>query len=527
MTPLKKLALAGALLAPIVAGAFVYQDRDVADGGRLFGQVLDLVQHRFVDSVKAPDLYEKAARGLITQLQDPYSELLSPKQLSEFTKNTGGRYGGIGMQIEEQPGKGVVVSTVFPNTPAEAAGIREGDMIVGIDTSVTRGWTSRKVAETITGVPGSKVQVTFARAGVSEAIRATFTRAIIHVPAVRHALMYDGGIGYIKLNGFNETSAREVGTAVRRLMTEGMKGLVLDLRSNPGGYLEQALEMSNLFLNQGQEIVSVRGRNVDPQVYLARQKPVAPTVPLVILTDQFSASASEIVAGALQDHDRALLLGTTSFGKGLVQTLFNLDGGYALKMTTQKWYTPSGRSIQKDRKFGADGQIADLAVDSVESDSARRARPQFKSDAGRLVYGGGAITPDLIVKPDTVSTAEQELRKVTAPKQQEMYVTRYDFALELKPRLTPDFVVLPEWREEYYRRLKAKGIVIDRNAWDRAPGFVDRQLEWLIARVAFGDSTAHRRTLDDDVQLRTALELLRRGQTQRDLFALATPPSKQ
>ncbi len=526
MTRLKKVALAGALLAPLVVGAFVYQDREVADGGRLFGQVLDLVQHRFVDSVQAPELYEKAARGLITQLQDPYSELLSPKQLSEFTKNTGGRYGGVGMSIEEQPHKGVIVATVFPGTPAEQAGIREGDMIVGIDTAVTRGWTSRKVSDNITGVPGTKVQVTFARAGVTEPIRVTFTRAIIHVPAVRHALMYEGGIGYIKVNGFNETSAREVGAALRRLTSEGMKGLVLDLRSNPGGYLEQALEMSNLFLNQGQEIVSVRGRNVDPQIYTARQRPIAPSVPLVILTDQLSASASEIVAGALQDHDRALLIGTTSFGKGLVQTLFNLDGGYALKMTTQKWYTPSGRSIQRDRKTSADGQIADVGVDSVESDSARRARPQYKSDAGRVVYGGGAITPDLIVKPDTFSTAEQEFRRVTAPKQQEMYVIRYDLAQELKPRVRADFAVTPEWRSEYYRRLKAKGVDIDRGSWDRVPRYVDRQLELMIARVAFGDSTAQRRTLVDDVQLRAALDLLRKGQTQRELFALATPPSK-
>lgn len=521
MTPLKKVALVSALVAPLVAGAFVYQDRAVADGGRLFGQVLDLVQHRFVDSVQAPDLYEKAARGLVSQLQDPYSELLSPKQLSEFTKNTGGRYGGIGMSIEEQPNKGVIVAKVFPSTPAEAAGIREGDMIVGIDTFNTRGWTSRKVSDNITGTPGTKVQVTFARAGVAEPIRATFTRAVIHVPAVQYALMYEGSVGYIKVNGFNETAAREVGAALRRLTSEGMKGLVLDLRSNPGGYLEQALEMSNLFLNQGQEIVSVRGRNVEPQIYVARQRPVAPTVPLVILTDQFSASASEIVAGALQDHDRALLIGTTSFGKGLVQTLFNLDGGYALKMTTQKWYTPSGRSIQKDRKIGPDGQISD--ADSVESDSARRARPQYKSDGGRVVYGGGAITPDLIVKPDTFSAAEQEFRKLTAPKQQELYVIRYDLAQELKGRVTPDFKVSPEWREDYYRRIKSKGIDIDRKVWESVPAYVDRLLEYSVARVAFGDSTAHRRTLDDDVQLRTALDLLRKGQTQRDLFALATP----
>jgi carboxyl-terminal processing protease len=337
--------------------------------------------------------------------------------------------------------------------------------------------------------------------------------------------MYDGNIGYIKVQGFNETSANEVRKAMSRLTSDGMKGLVLDLRSNPGGYLEQALEMSNLFLNQGQEIVSVRGRNVEPQVYVARQRPVAPTLPLVVLTDGFSASASEIVAGALQDHDRALLIGTTSFGKGLVQTLFNLDGGYALKMTTQKWYTPSGRSIQKDRKAGPDGQFVE-APDSVESDSARRERPQFKSDAGRVVYGGGAITPDLVVKPDTFTTLEQEFRKASAPKEREMYVTRYELAQDLKGKVKPDFEVTAEMRDDYYRRLKAKGIDIDRKAVDRVPRYIDRQLEFAISRVAFGDSTAHRRTLDDDVQLRTALELLRKGQTQRELFALAIPSSR-
>jgi carboxyl-terminal processing protease len=524
MIPLKKAALVSVILAPFAVGAFVFQDREVADGGRLFGQVLDLVQHRFVDSVKTTELYEKAARGLVSQLQDPYSELLSPKQLSEFTKNTGGRYGGIGMSIEEQPGRGVIVAKVFPSTPAEQAGIREGDMIVGIDTAVVRGWTSRKVSDAITGVPGTKVQVTFARPGVGEPIRTTFTRAIIHVPAVQFALMYEGGIGYVKVQGFNETAAREVSAAMRRLQGEGMKGMVLDLRSNPGGYLEQALEMSNLFLNQGQEIVSVRGRNVEPQVYVARQRPIAPSIPLVVLTDQFSASASEIVAGALQDHDRALLICTTSFGKGLVQTLFNLDGGYALKMTTQKWYTPSGRSIQKDRRVNSDGQFSES--DSVESDSAVQARPQFRSDAGRIVYGGGAITPDLIVKPDTFSSIEQEFRKAVASKEREMYVTRYELAQDLKSRVRPDFKVTAEWREDYFRRLRGKGIDIDRALWERVPRYLDRQLELAIARVAFGDSTMHRRTLVDDVQLRTALDLLRKGQSQRDLFALATPTGR-
>lgn len=524
MPRFRRVALIGVLLAPFVAGGFIVQERATRDGGRLFGQVLDLVSNRFVDSVNTADLYEKAARGLVTQLQDPYSELLSPKQLTEFSKNTGGRYGGLGMQIEEQQGKGVTVSKVFPGTPAEGAGVREGDVIVGVDTTSTRGWTNRKVSEAITGTPGTKVMVTFARPGVNEAIKSTFTRAVIHVPAVPYSLVFDGKIGYIPVQGFNETSTQELAAAVRKVQGEGARSLVLDLRGNPGGFLDQALAMSNLFMQQGQEIASVRGRNSDPQTYTAREKPIAADLPLVILTDQYTASASEIVAGALQDHDRALILGSTSFGKGLVQTLFNLDGGYALKMTTAKWYTPSGRSIQKERKLTADGQFIEVHSDSAETDSARRARPTFKSDAGRTVYGGGAITPDLIVKPDTFSTAEQDFRKAMAPKSQEIYVALYDYAFELKPKVKADFAVDPMWRQEFYARLKARGVVLDRKQYDAAGGYIDRLIENRVARLAFGDSTAKRRELDDDLQLRKALEILRRGQSQKDIFALANAP---
>ena len=415
MNRIRRFALAGVIVAPLVAGGFIAQERATRDGGRLFGQVLDLVESRYVDSVDAAMLYEKAARGLVSQLQDPYSELFSPRQLTQFNTTTAGRYGGIGMQIEEQNGKGIVVSKVFSHTPAENAGVREGDMIVAVDTVSTRGWPSARVADSLRGTPGSKVGVTFGRPGVNEPIKATFTRAVIHVPAVPYAITFDK-VGYIPLQGFNETSTQELAQAVVRLVNkDGARGLVLDLRGNPGGFLDQALAISNLFLKEGQEIASVRGRGQDNQEYFAREKPIAPDIPLVILTDQYTASASEIVAGALQDHDRALILGTTSFGKGLVQTLFNLDGGYALKMTTGKWYTPSGRSIQKERKFTADGQFVEVHPDSLESDSARRARPAYKSDAGRQVLGGGAITPDVFVKPDTFTTAEQAFLRATAP----------------------------------------------------------------------------------------------------------------
>lgn len=525
----RKLAILGAVLVPLVAGAFVVQERATLDGGRLFGQVLDLVESRYVDSVDTAMLYEKAARGLVSQLQDPYSELFSPRQLTQFNTTTAGRYGGLGMQIEEQPGKGVVVSKVFPHTPAEAAGVREGDVFIAIDTINTRGWSSARVADSLRGVPGSKVSVSFARPSVNEPIKSLFTRAIIRIPAVPYAITFDK-VGYIPLQGFNETSTQEVAAAVRKLVTQdGAKSLILDLRGNGGGFLDQSLAISNLFLPQGTELASVRGRNQDSQTYTAREKPIAPDVPMVILTDQYTASASEIVAGALQDHDRALILGTTSFGKGLVQTLFNLDGGYALKITTGKWFTPSGRTIQKERKLLPDGQFVEVHPDSMESDSARKARPTYKSDAGRVVYGGGAITPDVIVRPDTFTTAEQSFLKATAAKSQDIYVTTYDYAMELKDQVkaNPNFAVSPAWRDELYTRLTKKGVTLDRKLFDGAQSQIDRMLEQRVARLAFGDSTARRRSLDDDVQLQKALEILKKGQSQKDLFALAPQFSRK
>jgi carboxyl-terminal processing protease len=519
--------LVGIVAAPLLVGGFVVQERATADGARLFGQVLDLVSSRFVDTVDAASLYEKAARGLVGQLQDPYSELMSPSQLRSFNSNTGGRYGGLGMSIEEQQGKGITVAKVFHNTPAERAGIREGDVIVLVDTVSTRGWTSKKTADALTGSPGTKVNVGFSRPGVAAPIKVEFTRAVIRVPAVPYEITFDGKVGYIPLEQFNENATSELVESVKRLQNEGARGIVLDLRSNPGGFLDQALSISNLFLRQGQEIASVRGRNTEPQMYFAREKPMAPDVPLVILTNQYTASASEIVAGALQDHDRAVIVGNTSFGKGLVQTLFNLDGGWALKMTTAKWYTPSGRSIQKERKLTPDGQFVEVHPDSLESDSARKARPQFKSDGGRVVYGGGAVTPDLLVQADTLTTAEQDFRKAMAPKSQEYYVALYDLAYELKSQVKPDFVVKPEWRNDFLGRLEKAGVKVDRKQWDAATSLIDRDLELRVARSAFGDSTVRRRTLDEDPQLRKAIEIIQRGQSQKDLFALVASRSQR
>ncbi len=512
--------LFGLALIPLMAGGFAFQQSESQQGARLLDQVLNIVSSRFVDTVDAATLYEKAARGLIHELNDPYSVLLSPKELSSFNALTNGRYAGIGMEIAEIQGF-ITVQSVFPHTPAEQAGVQEGDRINFVDTVNIRGWTVTQTSDALKGTPGSKVKVRFSRPGVPELIPITFTRAIINIPAVPYAIMLDGKIGYIPLLQFNESAKDDIESAVARLSREGAKGLIIDLRGNPGGILDQSLSVSNLFLQKGQQISSIRGRNGEHQTFVATENPAAPTIPLILLTDGRSASASEIVAGALQDHDRALILGTTSFGKGLVQSVFPLDGGYALKMTTAKWYTPSGRSIQKERKLLPSGEFVEVMPDSLETDSVRRSRPAFKSDAGRIVYGGGAITPDIIVRPDTLSTAEQKVFNVFAPKTADVRTALMNYSLELKKTVRPDFVVSPSWREEFYRRLQEKGVTIDHAQYEQAAPEIDRLLANTVARLAFGDSTAKRRSVPDDLQLESAIQALKQSQSQKDLFVLA------
>jgi carboxyl-terminal processing protease len=323
------------------------------------------------------------------------------------------------------------------------------------------------------------------------------------------------------LQTFNENAAEEVAVAVEKLEQQGAKGIVLDMRDNGGGIVDQALAVSGLFLQEGQEIVSVRARNTPTEVARARGPHIDTNIPLVVLVDGSSASATEIVAGALQDHDRALIVGTTSFGKGLVQSVFPLDGGYFLKMTTGKWYTPSGRTIHRDRKLLPDGRFVETHPDSLETDSARKTKPAFKSDAGRTVYGGGGITPDVIVTDDTLSTIEQQFLRSIAPKAQIVQSALDGYAFELKRGVSRDFKVSPEWTTELTRRLVSRGVTIESRFESAASRLFARELETRVARMAFGDAAAKGRDLQSDRQLTKAMELLEQATTQRELFTLA------
>ena len=516
MQQLRRAGFVVVLVGTFVLGGFILPDADDRSGAELFRDVLTLVSTRFVDTLDVSEVYERAAEGLIQRLEDPYAALYSPEDLEEFTVAYEGHYAGVGMLIEAPQGS-AIVRRVFPGTPAERIGVQMGDRILAIDGESVSGWPLDRIANALKGEAGSQVEVRFHRPGAAEPIIARITRAVVRIPAVPYATAVREDIGYIPLLQFNETAADEVSAAVDRLMGEGARGLVLDLRGNGGGIVEHAVRIAGLFLPKDAEIALQRERGSEDTTYRNRSAPLAPDLPLVVLMDGGSASASEIVAGALQDHDRAVVIGTTSFGKGLVQTAYRVDGGYVLKMTTGKWLTPSGRSIHRDRTL-VDGRLVEVD-DSTHFAADRDDRPTFRSTGGRVVYGGGGIMPDLEIPSDTLNAAERAFVAAIATDFPTFYATLFDYAFELKEDVGRDFQVTGAWRDELFRRLVDEGVDLDRATYDGAAAFIDRHLLDRVGRLAFGEAFVKMRDVENDQQLMRAIEVIQNGGSQqRGLF---------
>jgi carboxyl-terminal processing protease len=341
---------------------------------------------------------------------------------------------------------------------------------------------------------------------------------VIEVNPVQHALLLGDGVGFVDLSVFSSSAAADLGRAIDSLRGAGARALVLDLRGDPGGLLDQGIGVADLFLDRGQKIVSTRGRTPDENRDFDDPAPQRfAGMPLVVLTDSGTASASEIVAGALQDHDRALVVGTTTYGKGSAQRVFRIGDG-ALKLTTALWYTPSGRSINRPRAGSADDGEDDVPV---RPDTTR---PRFRSDGGRAVLGGGGIVPDVEVANAATSKAERDLQAALGAKvaQFRNVVAAYAVSLRASGAIrSPEFVVTPEMRDELYRRLQARGVAVARPVYDAAGPLVGRVLGAQVTRYAFGARAEFARTLRDDATLARALELLRGVTTQKALLEKA------
>lgn len=504
-----------ALLLPLALGAAIAANTArVRESIDLFNQVFQLVSTTAVDSLPEDELYEMAARGLIAELGDPYAGLLSPEERASFERNAlGNRYAGTGMTIRSHRGK-VSAYRVFEGSPAERAGLRAGDRIVKVgDTSVV-GWESDSVTTLLLGPPNTEVAVTIERAGAATPITTTIRRAVIRVPAVPYTMLLDRGIGYVPITRFNEVAAADVARAIIELQSRGAKGYILDLRGNGGGDLYQSLRMAGLFLEQDSEIARVQHRGKEPEIYRAEDRPLLTDAPIAVLVDGGSASASEIVAGSLQDQDRALIVGTRTFGKGLVQTQMVLENGWAVRLTTGKWYTPSGRSIQAEHAALGDGRfVEDTVAEGAD-------RPVYRSVSGRPILGGGGVTPDVVVSQDTVTTAERLLARAVGNRVADLQdaVWEVSRAIAATRRGAPGD--LTPWRDSVFARLSEQEIAVTRDQFDAAAETIDRLLDGQVAGLVAGDSAAFVNRMAVDRALQSAIERLDQADNRVKLLGL-------
>jgi carboxyl-terminal processing protease len=509
-------------------------DGNVYQQARLFDDVLGHVNSYYVDSIGETDLYQKATTGMLEQLKDPYSVLLTGDDYRALTEQTSGNYAGLGIQIDVREGWITVVAPL-PETPAERAGIETGDQIIEVDGKSTEGWKNDQAVKALRGEAGSKVGITIRRAGIPEPIKYRLTRAQIHMRSVPPGTLFDSGVGYISLNPVSETSAEELRQEIAAMKGKGMKSLIMDLRGNPGGLLDQGVKVADLFLDTRQEIVSTRGRaRGSTKEFFDEARQVWPDLPIVVLVNDGTASAAEIIAGALQDHDRAVVVGAPTFGKGLVQTLFPLGEGVALKLTTARWFTPSGRTIQRIAKDEEDqANQAAMAVvedtvlgapDKESTDSALKERPIFHTDAGRVVRGGGGIVPDLVIRVDSLTASERDFAKALGNGLPQYRDALTSIALEAKKThgvKSESFKVTPEMRQQVLSRLRARKIDMSQEVFQGAGALIDEQLGYEIARYVFGRPAEFRRRAASDSQMQTAMGLLRKAQTPKELLSLA------
>jgi carboxyl-terminal processing protease len=492
-----------------------------AEGARLFDQVFARVSRNYVDSMETGTIYKMAVDGMLYELEDPYTSLLPPDKLGRLNEVTSGNYAGIGVQVDVRDGWIVVIAPTAAG-PAERAGIQPGDRIVEVDGRSTQGWTMEEATQAFRGQPGTTISMRIERPGVLGSMPLTLERKALHQSAVRRTAILPNGVGYIDLKAFSDSTDRELARSIEALLAQGAKSIILDMRANPGGLLEQGTRVADLFLSRGQKIVSLRGRTPEAnREFVDSTAQRWPNLPLTVLVDDKSASAAEIVAGALQDHDRALIVGEPTYGKGSAQSIIPLGDVGGLKITTARWFTPSGRSISK--KLNRDDSDFDSSPVTVD-------KRRYRTDAGRIVYDGGGIAPD-VVESDSAYTAQiRQLQTVLGRKVGLFRDALTDYALSLKGSNTlrsPQFVVSDAMLDDVWKRLTQRGVVMDRGIFDESAPVVKQLLSYDIARYVFGPEAEFRLRVQNDKAIATALQLATGAATQQALLDRAASKQQQ
>jgi carboxyl-terminal processing protease len=493
-------ALLGGWFGPTVR-ATAAGSSDMQDSVKSFTRVLSIVERNYADPVDVDKaIYDGAIPGMLRVL-DPHSNFFDPRQYALFREEQQGKYYGVGMTVQGRDNQTIVLAP-FVGSPAYKAGIRPGDVILKVDGKSCTGLTTTEVADMLKGAKGTTVHISLGREGWDKPIDVTVVRDEIPRPGVEYFTMAKPGIGYVRVSTFNETTDNDLAEALKQLDVSKLDGLIIDLRNNGGGLLNQAVGMADMFLDKNEIVVSHRGRSSSEKRYYALRGNQGIEVPLIVLINGQSASASEIVAGSIQDHDRGLIVGETSFGKGLVQTQYPLSEDTALLLTTARYYTPSGRLIQRDYK--------NISLYDYHYNPKPPRAPEVKlTDSGRQVFGQGGITPDDAVPAPKLNDFEQSLlrRGVFYPFPQGVgdFVRHY---LGEKPEISKDFVADDAVINQFRKYLDQQHIkftepdIQDNLAW----------IKWKIKRevftTVFGLNDGYKVELQEDPQLQKAEELI-------------------
>lgn len=483
-----------------------------------FKDVLNYTQKYYVDEVKVGDLVTHAIEGMLKSL-DPHSVYISPKQLEKVQEDFKGSFEGIGIEFRIVNDTITVANVIFGG-PSEKVGLLAGDKIVQIGGETSVKLQNEDVQKKLRGEKGTKVTVGIVRAGVTEPIDITITRDKIPLYSVNSSFLLDDGVGYMSINRYAANTYDEFIEGLRKLKQEGMTKLVLDLRSNPGGYLEQSFRMANEFLKRGQKIVYTKGRRSDfDENYVATGGGEFQDLPLIILINNGSASASEIVSGAVQDHDRGLIVGETSFGKGLVQRQFELPDGSAFRLTTARYYTPSGRIIQRpysedDEEYYREAYMRDEeSSDNIEhTEEADTTRPKHETTGGRIVYGGGGITPDYIVRYDNLQKYAARMRFhifefITAYLDKQGARLREQYETPGARQFVRDFQVSDAMMQDFIEFGKARDVEFNKEEYEADKDWLRASLKAQVARTLFGNEGQFRVLLQVDPQFQKAVTL--------------------
>jgi len=508
---------------------------------RDFNEALRMIEEQYVDGKKLNynDAFKSSIIGMLRSL-DPHSNYYDKEEFDELKTDQRSEYFGIGASIQNyihDDQADTYITATFDGSPAARAGLRYGDRIIEVDGVKMTGKTSLEVRDKIRGPRGSTVRLTLERAANKRVERVDIVRDAVPQPSIPDAYMLKPGVGYIDMTrGFNYTTTDELLDSLERLHAKGMTSLVLDLRNNPGGFLDQAIHVAEVFLRNGQLILTQKGRNgFRDNTYESRNN--APdTTPLVILINENTASASEIVAGAMQDHDRALIVGQTSFGKGLVQSIIPLEFGAGLTLTSAKYYTPSGRLIQRDY---SNGGFYDYYTHGVgigrepKAETAKPSGPEKKTDTGRAVYGGGGIAPDEAVGPRTVNLTQRRLLSPAFAFTRDLvngrirgFESSQIAGINYRGELQPDEFRITDAMVKAFRDfvLADPGFKVTAAMIDRNRTFVELELRFNLATAAYGRVMGDRVFITtNDPQVAKAVDVVPKA---RDL-AMGTAASKR